>query len=672
MPFELFRMHLTRLVPARALLRSARLFVVATAVAATGCVQTDVARSGAASSAEREATARSLVTQGRYQEAADQYLQLAESVVGAKSDQFVLYAVAALVSAGDLDRSKALLAQRVSASSSRPTAQRRAVLLAEIGYAEQRPEDVIARLPPPLLGDAEAPVAARGLELRALALTQLGKPVAAARERVAMDFHLVDPGDLARNRRAIWNLISSLGPDALARAVIPPPDTLGGWIELALIAHHTVGNHREFSAGVATWQRRFPGHPANEDILLEIGELSSATARPPGTVALLLPFAGQFGAAAAAVRDGFLAAWYAKTPDKGGASRGERPKRLERLERLERPKLLVRDTTRDGPIRAYQQVIEDGAEFVVGPLQKSAVAALANLPDLKVPTLALNYVPGPRVAAAEGDPRPEVPAGLYQFGLSPEEEAELTAARAWRDGHEHAAVIVPEGTWGERVATAFARSWEQLGGTIVDAQVYPSDAKDMSKPVKTLLNIDPSIQRAKALRRVAGTAIKHVPRRRQDVDVIFMAGFPKQARQLRPQFDFHRAGEVAVYATSHVFTGTPNREADGDINGVRFGDMPWVLATGGSDSDPGALLRRDVAKVWPERIKAYVRLFAFGADAYDLITHLGALRSRPDTSFPGKTGTLSLDPGNRIARRLMWATFEDGIPRVSEVELGKP
>ena len=216
-----------------------------------------------------------------------------------------------------------------------------------------------------------------------------------------------------------------------------------------------------------------------------------------------------------------------------------------------------------------------------------------------VPTLALNLAP-----AGEGLTANDF---LYQFALSPEEEAEQVAERAWFDGHGRVAILAPQTAWGVRVADAFGVAWEQLGGRVVENQAYRTEddeegqPPDLSVPVELLLNLDESEQRVQTLRKVLRRRVHFEPRPRDDIDFVFMAGFPREARQLRPQFRFHNAAGVPIYSTSHVFTGSPDAAADGDIDGITFGDMPWVLEPFWSEcpgpraraapvAEPGAIL----------------------------------------------------------------------------------
>ena len=86
-------------------------------------------------------------------------------------------------------------------------------------------------------------------------------------------------------------------------------------------------------------------------------------------------------------------------------------------------------------------------------MKKESIDKLAEQHDLPVPTLALNYI------SSEITP----PQNLYQFGLSPEEEARQVAERTWLDGHVNAAVLTPIGPWGDRVYQAVKQRREEIG-----------------------------------------------------------------------------------------------------------------------------------------------------------------------------------------------------------------
>ena len=120
-----------------------------------------------------------------------------------------------------------------------------------------------------------------------------------------------------------------------------------------------------------------------------------------------------------------------------------------------------------------------------------------------------------------------------------------------------------------------------------------------------------------------------------------------------PGFDFDRPE-----------TGGINSAADRDLDGVVFGDIPWVL----SNDTEHASLRDRMQKAWPESVATYTRLYAFGADAYTIIPHLERLRLHRFAEFQGQTGRLSIDDANRVNRQLIWARFTAGTPRLVRKE----
>ena len=72
----------------------------------------------------------------------------------------------------------------------------------------------------------------------------------------------------------------------------------------------------------------------------------------------------------------------------------------------------------------YKQIVNEGADFIVGPLTKEEVdAILAVAPRAQVPMLALN-----------SSNRISVEDNILQFSLSPEIEAQAVARKAWHDG----------------------------------------------------------------------------------------------------------------------------------------------------------------------------------------------------------------------------------------------
>lgn len=360
----------------------------------------------------------------------------------------------------------------------------------------------------------------------------------------------------------------------------------------------------------------------------------------PQQVALLLPFRGGYRKAAEAVRDGFIAAWH----DAGDY----------------KPALRIYDANALNVEQMYAQAVAEGADFVVGPLEKQAIEELAKLTELPVPVLALNQA---QAGPGEKPAGPGVLPSLMQFGLSPEDEARQVAQRARLDGRGRALVIVPNDPWGQRLHRAFRDAWLPLGGRVLERISYDPPGKDYSLPVRRLLNIDASEERARRLRRKLNVALRSEARLRQDADMIFMAAFPVAARQLVPQFRFHKAEDFPIYATSHVFTGAVNPQADADMNEVMFADLPWILLPRAGASSLRALVNEHF-----QASSAYRRLHALGVDAFHLIPHLPRLAVDGAASFAGATGLLSMAGDGMINRQLLWSRIVNGKPELLRTE----
>ncbi len=343
----------------------------------------------------------------------------------------------------------------------------------------------------------------------------------------------------------------------------------------------------------------------------------------PKQIALLLPLTGKHADSAKAIREGFLASYYQQQGQK--------------------PVVKVYDTTKEQDVqRVYDLALDEGADFVVGPLSKEDVHRLSMKSSLKTPVLALNHSPQVK----------DISHKFVQYTLAPEAEAEQIANKAFQAGYHNAGLIIPDNAWGKRIATAFEEQWKRHGGKVVRT-VFINSSYDQSAPVRRLLGIDESQQRANQIKGILNEKMDFQPRRAKDLDVIVMAAPPDQARQLKPLFDFYYAEDLPVYATSSVYSGHPNAKRDRDMNGVIFCDMPWLV-----DRQQGAqltqLLNKDQAQS-----DQYNRLFAMGADAYQITSSFNRLQS--GGRLVGATGQLSLGD-NQIQRELSWAKIVNGVP----------
>ena len=146
---------------------------------------------------------------------------------------------------------------------------------------------------------------------------------------------------------------------------------------------------------------------------------------------------------------------------------------------------------------------------------------------------------------------------------------------------------------------------------------------------------------------------------RAGTDFVFMVATPLEGRQIHPQLA-EAAGDLPIYATSHVYSGSRATEADQDLDGVIFPDMPWIL------TPERVSMRQVIARHFAETLREQSRLLAFGVDAYELVSRLAGLQMDPVRGYEGVTGTLHLDGAGRIQRNLVWGRFSAGVPVLLE------
>jgi hypothetical protein len=240
-----------------------------------------------------------------------------------------------------------------------------------------------------------------------------------------------------------------------------------------------------------------------------------------------------------------------------------------------------------------------------------------------------------------------------QLNLDPEDEARQLAEFAFDSGARNALIVRPEGDWGDRVAGALTERFRELAGDVQATAVYSNQA-DYSSSLKTALSLSDSEARATRLRRLLAEPTEFIPRRRQDLDVIFMLSErPQQARLLKPLLAFHYAGDLPVYATSHIFSGRRDPQRDRDLNGTRILETPWTL-------EPETLLPATVTQAGADEAQSH--MYALGADAFMLNWRLAQLRKSTEARVRGQTGLLSMDANSRVHRELKPALIRNGLP----------
>lgn len=576
--------------------------------------------------------------------------QQAEEVPAAQAISLLLRAIAGYIELNQLDAAQTLAEEtraKQMTARQRQTLQRYEVQLAQAQNNHEHAIELLRRL------EESSPSADADAELLLMLANsqQALRRHGAAVETLLRRDELLEQAERIANQQRILTLLGSL--DSLALSLLrenPVNNSIDGWV--ALRETLSIDPLAQRIAAIQRWRTRYGGHPAE---LVLTQRLLAGSSTHYRHIAVLLPLTSPFGRDAQAFYEGFMAA------------------RDEDFTAY-RASVSLHDIGEEPALAAayYRTAVAAGADFVVGPLGRRAVGALLAAAPPELPTLVIGTIPQEKSAP-----------NLYGISLSPEQEASQAAARAFADGHRQAGIFASDSEWGRRVASAFAAEWEARGGTLVDRATFPRNIAEHAQVIRKLLGLNESIARARILEARLGVDMQFTPRRRDDLDFLFLAANAQQARLLAPQIRFFQAHDLAMYATSTVYSGKPDPATDADLDGIIFGDMSWMLEAAivaqteavsgeGEGEGEGAAMQSPVALPTatangrassPYHHTERDRLYALGLESYRLIPALDTLRNNRWRRYSGAAMDISVQADGNALRHLAWARFEQGLPR---------
>ena len=332
--------------------------------------------------------------------------------------------------------------------------------------------------------------------------------------------------------------------------------------------------------------------------------------RAPRNIALLLPISSRFSSSALAVEEGFRKA-QRDDPD---------PRK---------PNIQLVDTGADTSLagRYYENVTQSGFDFIVGPLGREAARHVSGVATGSTPTLLLGTPDNPGYHPGFN---------LTHFDFSPENEAWAVAQKMFQDGHRSIATLRPNQNWSNRYFESFREHWLRLGGKISRDQIYFEGVVDFSSEIQSLLGVDLSERRKTSLQSVLSFNLSFQPRRDRSLDALLLLASPELGRLIRPQLSFHQGHDLAIYASSQIYSGDSYSADNRDLDDTVFPIITSALQS--SDGTP---------------------LHALGADAYLLVSALSQ-NTLNNISFAGDSGLITLNENGSITRHPSWAQFEQG------------
>lgn len=469
------------------------------------------------------------------------------------------------------------------------------------------------------------------IEINAQALSAKNQHLESARARLDLLSHpQLNRWQHQIQQQQLWQSLNLVGNQRLFDELNSEASMLKAWAELVFI-NRTLPDQGDITRQLAQWKTRHIDHPASTIIVPYIESRHQSLGQMPQRIAVLLPLSGRLQSYGETIREGIISA---------------------RLNSKSDTVIDIYDTAGEAENAQYaaQQAIISGADIIIGPLHKAAAQAVLSIrakPGQKLPRLLLLN----QLEAA-----PDSDFDVIQYGMLPEHEAIQAAQTIAQRGIRNTMVIVPKTLWGNRVYEAFAREAQSLDVDILYTARFQRQNADYSGLLKDALLLQNSLQRHRQLGQLLNEDIEFTPRRRQDIDMIFLAANNKEARQLRPQLEFFYASGIPVFALSSIHTGDHDPRRDRELDDILMLDIPWVI---NEKPAPGSL-----AKIlhdhWPRESQKYSRFHAMGADAYRLTPYLAWMKNNPGEVFQGHTGNIRIHNGI-VKRNLSLSRFKQGV-----------
>lgn len=391
------------------------------------------------------------------------------------------------------------------------------------------------------------------------------------------------------------------------------------WLKFALLAKNTKQSPQSMDHALIDWTNQYPDHEGNQ-LILAPHPIQNRLASSKHIV-FLLPQHGHLKHISKAILQGFLM----------------------RKHQIDAPyKVSILDTENETDIATlYQKAIDLHANLIIGPLQKTNCQKLADQHLIQIPTLFLNQV----------DPNNHNPY-LYQFSLSPSDEATEVANAARKYGYARALVIGEETEWSHKIMNQFNLAWQNLDGQILDTMVIDHKQKYLATPVKKLLDINPSLHRNHLVKRlIKRPDLRVKSNARQDFDMIFLALSPYQAKQIVPLIHYYTHNYIPIYATSTLFSANKIERHNVDLATVRVCLPPWAL---NHLPQPLLRLKHAMLAIWPQSFEPLSLFYAQGVDINILLNYLPTIQRFAQPSIAGATGQLTINASQVINRKLQW------------------
>jgi outer membrane PBP1 activator LpoA protein len=514
-----------------------------------------------------------------------------------------------------------------------------------------------------------------------------------------------------QNSDATWQALSSM-TQAQANALVINADenVLQGWLDLQRVWFDNRNDPDMMKAGIKDWQTRYPQNPGAKVLPSQLANLQNFKPASVNKIALLLPLSGQAAVFGRTIQKGFEAAKNGTTPVNGSAvpeqvaqaastdvvspsqvevtdltspqtqapvqapaatapvqaatsttapettnpqtTPAAQPQAVASVAANPSAELKIYDTSTQPLNQILAQAQQDGVSLVVGPLLKN------NVDELLKSNTSLNVLALNQPEAVKNQ------VNICYFALSPEDEARDAARHIHDQGKQSPLLLVPRNALGDRVTQAFADEWHKLGGGTVLQQKFGSLSElrgGVNGGSGIALSGTPvvSAQSQPQGVTIGGLTIPPAPTDAQitgsgKVDAAYILATPDEIAFIKPMIAMRNGSQSGslLYASSRSAQGTAGPDFRLEMEGLQYSEIPMLAG-----SNP-ALMQQALSAV--NNDYSLARLYAMGVDAWALANHFAQMRGMPGFELNGNTGDLSANPDCVINRKLSWLKYQQG------------
>lgn len=440
---------------------------------------------------------------------------------------------------------------------------------------------------------------------------------------------------------------------------------MSGFRALSQIIENSSLSDNDRQRSLQYWLAQNESHPLTANLPQGISAYLNQNIQELEKIAVLLPLSGRVQAQGNAIKEGIMSAFFA-----------ELTLVQESNPSAQLPTIHFYDTGSQSNQFADENITPVHLaqyDIVIGPLLREHVAAVRsfNLPESVM--VFLNRVPlvsAPTIAEnTEGNSQLEFPnvadntAKVY-FALAPEDEAKQLANLMKERGVTTPIIINNTSSVSNRMVDAFNEQWialNQANDISTPRTVNFTDNKSLRIGITDALDVLQSQRRIRQVSNLTSEVVHSVTRNRRDVDAFVVFAQPQELELLNPiieaSISLFTERTIPVFASSYSYQHQLNKNSVRDLRNVVFVDMPFLMPT-----EREKELASEVDQIWNNPPSSFLRLFAFGYDAFQFSSQIQQLAFVSHTALEGKTGRLTVNEAFQVERELPSATIlENGI-----------